>query len=253
MSSAVPPSSSPTSTGVTNAQLSGGWWETYVIRYFVGTIAGSAILLFLNNDQNSALSGLLLPGIKNLASLDVGLVLVVAAVGLSYCYIASAPSLVLHASRAAFLGSNSRKLRKAWYASIVFVLIVLFWGMFFTNFPDKTVVSMSLLFLFLAVQVIPLTAALLNRGQISHDFYVTLTAKRANEDMANKEYLQSYRHLREHGNAFFILFFEGILGVILYGLPNTDFALICLIVWITPAALVWAHGTVLEARYAGLS
>lgn len=91
-----------------------------------------------------------------------------------------------------------------------------------------------------------------NRATASHEYYEKLSKARASDKADRQEYKESYRHLREHGNAFFILVFEGVLGVVLVGLPNAAFALICLLIWIVPSAFVWLHGTLLEARYTGI-
>ena len=78
------------------------WWENYLVRYLVPSIAGMFILMWLN--KNSGGSGILekyLPMLKltndkdfNTASLTGWLLF-----GTLYCYIASYPVLVFHAIR----------------------------------------------------------------------------------------------------------------------------------------------------------
>jgi hypothetical protein len=70
--------------------------------------------------------------------------------------------------------------------------------------------------------------------------------KRANADKIGEQYVESYRHLREHGNAFFIVFLELLLGTALFYSPFPWVALLAL--WIFPAAGVWLFGTLLENR-----
>jgi hypothetical protein len=78
------------------------------------------------------------------------------------------------------------------------------------------------------------------------DYYHDLTKKRAQATAAGKEYIESYRHLREHGNAFFIALLELLLGAALFYSP-VSWAVV-LMLWITPAAGVWFFGTFLESR-----
>ena len=63
------------------------------------------------------------------------------------------------------------------------------------------------------------------------------------------EYLTSYRHLREHGNAFLIVLLEGLLAYTLFHSPSRSCATIILVLWLLPAATVWLLGTVLESRF----
>ena len=228
-----------------------GWWETYVIRYLVGTVVGGALLLFLNTSQLSGLESKLLPGITDLASLDAGLLTVIGAMGFTYCYLASAPILVLHASRAVFFSNNS-KVSFWMIGGGVLILGVMGGFLCWGNVEWKLIFSIAALAIVLVLQIVPLTFSMRGRAAVSHEYYEKLSAARADERPGRQEYKESYRHLREHGNAFFILVLEGVLGIVLLGLPNAGFALICLLVWIAPAAAVWCHGTWLEVRYAGI-
>src|SRR5262245_9579224 len=75
------------------------WWEYYAVRYFVGTVVGAGIVAFLNAEQTSPFANSLnvIVGSPNPGVLGVGLL---AALGFAFCYIASAPVLTLHATRA---------------------------------------------------------------------------------------------------------------------------------------------------------
>ena len=61
-----------------------------------------------------------------------------------------------------------------------------------------------------------------------------------------QKYVESYRHLREHGNAFFIALLELLLGVALFYSP-VPWGVI-LMLWIFPTAGVWLFGTLLDNR-----
>ena len=76
----------------------------------------------------------------------------------------------------------------------------------------------------------------------------------------------SYRHLRENGNSFFIVVLESLLGLLLVGASmlgdggSTGVSLMdsklllylaILFIWILPAALVWLVATFFERRFSG--
>lgn len=104
-------------------------------------------------------------------------------------------------------------------------------------------------------------------------FYKKLDINRRVKD--NRELIDSYRHLREHGNAFFVVLLELLLGLGLYMaskvsvIPpsvisscaasdkscNSDISIallqtvLLILIWIIPAAMVWAIGCILEAEF----
>ncbi len=79
-------------------------------------------------------------------------------------------------------------------------------------------------------------------------FYKKLHNARKDPEIAPS----SYRHLREHGNAFFIVMLElGLLAIILSWIKLFDSSLywpLLLAVWIAPGAAVYFIGHVLEAE-----
>jgi hypothetical protein len=93
-------------------------------------------------------------------------------------------------------------------------------------------------------------------------FYKNLAAKRA---AAQGGIVDSYRHLREHGNAFGIVFFEIMLALFIFAATiytsfatpkhqpinyETASALICVLVcWITPASLMWLIACIIERDF----
>jgi len=85
------------------------WWEFYAVRYAMGTVVGAIVFYFLCL-ATPVLKPLLfeatatpgtVPGATPLPSikLDSVQLTLLAAYGLVYCYIASAPILVFHAGR----------------------------------------------------------------------------------------------------------------------------------------------------------
>lgn len=83
-----------------NEQNDSHWWEFYGVRYAQGTVVGAMIVFFLFS-QNEALKKLLfLPADPK----DFGMphLILLAVYGLAYCYIASAPILIMHAGRGCY-------------------------------------------------------------------------------------------------------------------------------------------------------
>jgi hypothetical protein len=172
------------------------WWEFYLVRYFVGTVCGTIIILFLvflpesevhKLIENKKILNQTIPSWEPIHLWIYGLI------GLAYCYIASGPILFLHAIR-------------GWFA----------------------------------------------RKKI-FNYYTKLSINRSarSSDEATREYVESYKHLREHGNAFFIVLLELIFGFMLYKFNGVGM-LILIAVWVSVSASVWVIGTRLEIKFANL-
>lgn len=226
------------------------WWEFYFVRYFVGTVVGGAILLYLNAAAGSSLKNLILPGVTDASGLDAQKLALLAAVGLAFCYVASAPVLVFHATRGVFLSYASKSYRIAvWLALGLTVASAATAVYAFPSLGPKPIVVAALFVLVALIQVILIVFSLLGRGDCIHSYYLTLVRARSVDSEPARQYIESYKHLREHGNAFLILLFEVVLGIILTAAPTAQLALIALLLWSIPAAFVWLIGTVLEYRF----
>ena len=235
------------------------WWENYLVRYLVPSIAGMFILMWLN--KNSGGSGILekyLPMLKltngkdfNTASLTVWLLL-----GTLYCYIASYPILVFHAVRV-YLLTKKNISPKLFLLFIVLCMIcfVLYLKIFFL-IPVFVLIFSCFQYYFLYKVV---------EGERGYAYMRHLT-KAKNGLIPNteknagyiKDITDSYKHLREHGNTALIILLEILLAFILYfslhferGNKFMDFSIvsIILIIWIFPAALVYFYGHLLERKF----
>jgi len=226
------------------------WWEFYFVRYFVGTVVGGAILLYLNSAATSGLKGLIMPGVTDASQLDAQKLALFASVGLAFCYVASAPVLVLHATRGVFLSNPSKWYRISVCSALCLMtasVVVAFYV--WPSIGRNTILAASLFALVFLMQVILLVFSLLSVGDATHSYYQNLVRARSCDSEAARQYVESYKHLREHGNAFFILLFEVVLGIVLTVAPTPHLALISLLLWVLPAAFVWFIGTVLEYRF----
>jgi len=228
----------------------------------MGTVVGGVVFFFLcfySPELKPLLFG------ADCGTLDGARLWLFAAYGLAYCYIASAPILVLHAGRFR-LRLNSDVMDTA-YGTLMLAWLPLLLAMMAFNDAPSPNVSTRLFYAFctfIFVQVVYLsfvvvTFALLENQEL-YDFYVRLDAQRAN---TKGELIDSYRHLREHGNSFFIVFLEIVLALILYAAGSASQVVfgdqmnksahvlpyvLVILLWTLPAVLVWFVGTVIERR-----
>jgi hypothetical protein len=245
-------------------EASARFWEFYALRYSVGAVLGG-LILFILVQQNKPIASLVFvkPG-EPIDLIQVGIFL---AAGVVYSYLASAPILVMHAGR--FLISRSRETFRAPSVSmIVYLLVSLFVPIafyFISSMADglkmwfATVIGLAALVVigqFFIIFYCQRESAHLFR------FYKELALKRSN---AKGGIVESYRHLREHGNAFGIVFFQVILALFVFA--ATTFAsysdnfrtqstpevamvlVVVLLFWILPAALVWFIGCLIEQEF----
>lgn len=227
-----------------------------MLRYTMGTLVGAVIFYFLWKDN---------PGWQNIllfssstASPDKLQLTLLVAYGLVYCYIASAPILVFHATRFlldyrvkkdALLGWSCR------YLLIPILVLPITW--FIWHRLLWNVVGFVFVFI-LDLQYFLGARALLNRKRL-YDFYDRLAKRRS--EVNGGDILDSYRHLREHGNSFFIVLLEILLGLVLYGaglyqadrhIPSEKVFFLYLMIfllWIGPSVGVWFIATSFEREF----
>lgn len=251
----------------------GKWWEFYLVRYALGTVFGVLIVNALVK------SGLAVPfpdaSISEIGKPE-GYPLLIA-YGLAYCYLSSAPILVFHASRFAMRQTGVRPstigiLAVSALAAIAWWSVVNREGFTAALFVSSGITIGSVCFILLT-QVRALYHGMTNPGGM-WEFYRRLDENRRNS--ANKELIDSYRHLREHGNAFFVVLLELLLGLGLYvagkvslfppaiigkcvsGNLGCDVMLTqgviqtisVIAIWVVPGAAVWGIGCLLEAQFA---
>jgi hypothetical protein len=227
------------------------WWENYAVRYFVGTVVGSVAIALLNTQPGSPFLGKLslLGESKDTPYLGFGLT---AALGLAFCYIASAPVLAVHAMRAHLrISAVSQSPAKT-----TLCLLPTLVGIPFLLGPLLPTLTAAIVGIVIGLQVGLLLLALITQGEVIDAFYRALATHRGltntEKDKAKNsgaEYVTSYRHLREHGNAFSILLLEGVLAIALFqsgSLPNAG---CILLLWSLPAASSWLLATMLESRF----
>ncbi len=248
---------------MSQSENSSRWWEFYAVRYGMGTVVGGVVFFFLCN-TNPALKPMLFGA--EAGKIDGPLLALLAGYGLAYCYIASAPILVLHAGRFLFDISQGAK-ASLWRVLVLFVPPAIATLFFFCTRTSTgaTLYFFSSVFALAAIVLWPQYLAIiftLFRTKELLKFYEKLAGKR---ESAKGGIVDSYKHLREHGNSFFIVTLEIVLAIILYAAGNFDATagaavaptkdayilpyFWIILVWMLPAALVWLVGTLIERQF----
>lgn len=229
------------------------WWEFYFIRYFVGSVSGALVIMALAFHPNSELADVIakLFDFENasLLNLQSDHFWVILSFGVAFCYIASAPILVMHALRAGFdFTSNINSSAKAWVCRVLFIAIPLVISFFISGSDIAKLGFVWVYGMMVAMQLVLLIPAVSDKFKKNFEFYKNLAENRAKESGDRKQYIESYRHLREHGNAFLILFCEVVLGAVLFVSRSLAEALIVVMIWIVPALTIWFLSTALESK-----
>ncbi|TNB96168.1 hypothetical protein FHG55_11785 [Pseudomonas jessenii] len=244
--------------------VSSRFWEFYALRYSVGAVLGGLILFFLVQ-QNKPISSLVF--VKSGEPIDLIQVGIFLAAGLVFSYLASAPILVLHAGRF-LIQRSSVPARYPSKSMVLFLLISMIVSVSFF-FLSSMGVALKIWFsivIFLAVSIIVGQFFIIVKCQRNSvelfRFYRKLALKRSR---AKGGIVDSYRHLREHGNAFGIVLFQVILALFLFAattyasysnsmrtqstLEVSVTLVVVLMVWILPATLVWLVGCIIEQEF----
>ncbi|PKM14932.1 MAG: hypothetical protein CVV12_11225 [Gammaproteobacteria bacterium HGW-Gammaproteobacteria-2] len=239
------------------------WWEFYVIRYGMGSVVGAVIFFFLCN-TNPVLKSLLFGA--EAGKIDGTLLVLLAGYGLAYCYIASAPILVFHMGR--YLLKIDNSVMPSFRRMVILLVVPLAATIYFLICSATTGVHLWVYALIFALSVLVFWSQFLVvfitifKSERLFFFYNNLAIKRSIDTIG---IVDSYKHLREHGNSFAIVVFEIVLAFILFVAGNLEFAstgivsqskyiyvfpyILIIFLWILPAALVWFIGTLFERQF----
>jgi hypothetical protein len=230
-----------------STEKSNRWWENYVVRYFVGTVFGAGIVVFLNECESSPFHGFM----SRVAGLQEGTfkdITVFASMGLAFCYVASSPVLTIHALREHTRVARVKERIWCWTITLVLMAIIILVSATFAFCGKLSIAAFLTAFAVIGIQIVLITLAALDRFSAVREFYFRLSEARARNGESVREYVESYRHLREHGNAFSILVLEAILGFVMANLPTPETAAFVLVLWLLPASCSWVVASALESR-----
>lgn len=233
-------------------KTNGRWWEFYFVRYLLGSIVGATLLILLNNKPIGVMSGLLSNCKVDISSIESHTILLWAGLGFAYSYLASAPILVFHATRGVWL---KRYFWQYWVglsifliALVVAIVMAIIISILKVNLNTDEIAATCSVLIISALQFLFIYLGEKDDGKPINDFYKKLIKDRNLKLTTREKYIESYRHLREHGNAFFIVVFEFILAFSIWHASTLKHLCILLLVWIIPAAWVWVIGTKMESK-----
>ena len=282
---------------MTSNSAAARWWENYLVRYFMPSIAGIAIVAWLITIGPSDLRETLFFG-KAPNSIDAPTLTLLVLYGNLFCYVASYPVLCFHTTRVIDFTNYSWRAHffDGYVMTIFFSLTILCTTLTLTNW-NRIIALFAIIFCFSIGQLIRIHLSLkkivikfLEKNPTSslYAFHYALANRRGNgnrttttessvaeptpeddshptetitEVLENRwklELIESYRHMREHGNSGFIFLLELILAAGCYGvvaLPNVkgsealSIVAILLALWSMPAIFVHMLGQHLERRY----
>jgi len=113
---------------------------------------------------------------------------------------------------------------------------------------EHVLISSTILFVFLAVIWILIGLSIVGHPNWTRS-YENVVSARSNKLKRSAEFVDSYRHLREHGNAFYIVIMELLLAIPLYIFSlykNWFLFVVTLGLWLVPGAICWYLGNALE-------
>src|ERR1035437_5341032 len=173
------------------------------MRYALGVGIGTPIVALLWRTYRDALS----PAISIASPFSgTAAALFWAAAGTVYCYVASVPMLTLHSTGRLLPGT------KQWvnicFGSIIAALSIAGAGLaLISHHRVLQCTGMVILVAITGSQLVLLWMVLLNPDE-THRFYDQLSKRR----MERPDFVESYRHMKEHGNAVSIVVFELLLA-----------------------------------------
>lgn len=241
-----------------------GWWEYYFLRYFVGTVVGAAVI-FTIPACRAALE-CLIPGGAEWKYLAV-----LPALGFAYCYVASAPMLTLHVVRAYLFAPPPPTEHTVWQsrpdlmlsvlcciaglAAVVLVVLAIYCRCLILHLLHNLrgtlggLTGLVVLSSVVIAQIISMVLAYRDKFSRITAFYWKVSGARAATEVPSQvgEYIESYRHMREHSNAYAILVFELLAAPVLAAASESRLLVPISIVWLLPPARCWLTATALEA------
>ena len=229
------------------------WWEFYFVRYFIGSIVGILIILAIALHPDSGVSPVISKFINfkvlEIKDISIPFLLSLLFLGTAFCYISSAPILVLHTMRFNIDYTSSKEsscCKKIAFCFIFIIVYSIIW--YFFDFDLIKGIMSLIAFIIIYCEIYLIITLFKSKKREFFEFYKRLAKNRANRKVECTEYVESYRHLREHGNAFLILFCEAVLGMALFSCSSINQIMIIVLFWLLPTIPVWIIGSYLESR-----
>ena len=214
------------------------WWDNYLVRYFMPTIAGVAIVIWLGHIADTGVAGkpfqelLLLP--KTTTEVKTPTLILLFLYGNLFCYVASFPILSFHATRVWDCKNLTWRsfFLSGYFVTAIVSLAVLFISLFVPNgWRYWCAFPLAFLFSFYQVARIWMVRKSINGTSLVYGYASALAEQRTsgvspNDKQGNTEWredlVETYRHQREHGNSGFIFLLELALAGLAYWIVAND-------------------------------
>jgi hypothetical protein len=268
------------------------WWENYAVRYLMPSIAGMVIVNWLCKNGNADLRSLLSLPLAT-ERIDTASLTLLFLYGNLFCYVASYPILVFHATRVLdFKDDTWPVLFSDGYLMTGLLAAISFPLAHFAT-SCRLLAAFVLVSVFTIFQLRRLWLAFYPRivvdgcsGRVSRSYgysYALARRRGTNQEEAStstarsvsgdfdsdevtttrqivwhQDYMDTYKHLREHGNSAFIFLLELGLAALVYCViaksnktapEQLGVIAVLLAVWALPAVLIHLIGQHLERRF----
>ena len=209
------------------------WWEDYLVRYFMPSIAGVAIVIWLGYIGGEGFQELLLLP-KTTSEINTPKLILLYLYGNLFCYVASYPILSFHATRVLRFKNLSwlNFILNGYIATAVLSLVVLFISLGHHNkLPYWGAFLLAIYFSGIQVARIYMVRKSINDTNLVYGYAAALAEQRTsgvplNDKQGNTEWrkdlVETYRHQREHGNSGFIFLLELTLAGLAYWIVAND-------------------------------
>lgn len=276
-----------------HVQQTSQWWDGYIVRYAVGTVTGAMCVYFIlhllwpeakalwlmqpnitaehiaalettckiQSDQACIVQAQLL---QDLYGFNFAQLALLGIYGLAFTYIASAPVLVMHAVRRNTFSNNKQKSTCSgivgkvflWTVLRYFLLIgcvaVFFFSSVLINQNTMITIFIYLILAFSGLYILlQIFVLYCEYSQVSYllEYYKKVHKARQSKCID----INSYKHLREHGNAFLLVIHNIIFLAVIFSIAHTFGSewVLLIVLWIFPASGVYLLGHKIEAAMAG--
>lgn len=282
---------------MSDASTSNRWWESYLVRYFMPSIAGIAIVGWLSSVGSCDLKNDLFFGLLG-NELSAPTLTLLILYGNLFCYVASYPILGFHATRV--IDHHNSTWRPSIIDGYLLSLVVGLAALLIATLLPKDMKGLGLVAAFVLVSLFSIAQlarlfmamkrqrikGLKDETSLVYGYIYTLAKRRGIaarstssrtqqqpeegdeftlEEITEqktthwqREVVDTYRHMREHGNSAFIFFLELVLASLCYLVLSVEgysaqqqISLIGILfaVWALPAVAIHMLGQIIERRF----
>ncbi|SFV64452.1 hypothetical protein MNB_SV-9-53 [hydrothermal vent metagenome] len=222
------------------------WWESYLVRYLVGNIFAVIVLfyLFINYDDNIA---------RKFCEYDRGI---------NFCNEIENNNTTFSKEVFSFIFQNSKEIKGSSLTLIDNTIITKSdlnntfrnYEIITTDISFVSLIIMGLLgFMYMYIASIPIYFMHIIRGGVGNIFEFYKKSSKVRDKVSKEDYkgditrtyIESYQHMREHGNAHGIILMELLFA---FFLIHCNFSIFALVFWLLFGFFGWVLGIYLENK-----